>query len=297
MASHPGFPARPLLRPGIRVCRRRDGELQVGLDPRLAVVAPDLPSVRLILDGLRNGVAPPAPPGLDAAGVRLCAALLEKGLVVDADVLLPWVADPDSERAAGLAYAVSAAGLDADAVLSRRQGVGVRLVSVGLDAAAARCTELLVASGLGSGDDVVLHVGGEPDRSVVDEWVRADLPHHFLVVSEGFVRVGPFVVPGRTACLRCVDAHHTERDPRRSLALHQYAEAQGPRDGLPEPVPADLLELALGFVVRDLVGWVDGQRPAAWSTTVEVDPGLALPRRQWPRHPGCGCAWDLAVAG
>ena len=81
------------------------------------------------------------------------------------------------------------------------------------------------------------------------------------------------------------------------LALHQYAKAQGPRDGLPEPVPADLLELALGFVVRDLVNWVDGIRPVTWSTTVTIDGRLELPRTQWPRHPGCGCSWDLAVAG
>jgi hypothetical protein len=62
-------------------------------------------------------------------------------------------------------------------------------------------------------------------------------------------------------------------------------------------VPADLLELALGFVVRDLVNWVDGLRPVAWSTTVTIDGALQLPRRQWPRHPGCGCSWDLAAAG
>lgn len=297
MATHPGFPARPLLRPGVRVCRRRDGELQVGLDTRLAVVAPETPAVRLVLDGLRNGVAPPSPAELDAAGVRLCAALLEKRLVVDADVLLPLLACDDAERVAGLTATVSSAGLEAGVLLGRRRAAGVRIVSAGLDRAADRSAELLAACSIGRGEEVVLHVGAEPERTLVDEWMRADLPHLFLVVSEGLVRVGPFVVPGRTACLRCVDAHHTERDPRMPLALHQYAEARGPRDGLPDPVPADLLELALGFVVRDLVSWVDGLRPAAWSTTIEVDPGLALPRRQWPRHPGCGCAWDLAVAG
>jgi bacteriocin biosynthesis cyclodehydratase domain-containing protein len=138
--------------------------------------------------------------------------------------------------------------------------------------------------------------GTDPDRAVVDDWIRRDLPHLFLTATEGVLRVGPFVAPGQTACLRCIDAHHTEHDPRRALVLQQYAEALQPRDGLPEPVPADLLDLAVGYAVRDLVNWVDGKRPATWSATVQIDGRLELARTPWPRHPGCGCSWGQQVA-
>lgn len=296
---HPGFPTRPLLRPGVRVCRRSDGELQVGLDRRLAVVAPDSPAVRDLLEGLRHGVAPPPPASLEPAAVRLCAALLEKGLVVDADTWLPLLGDgADPDVLAGLTAVVADHGPAAERVLRRRRQVPVEVVAAGLERAAERCRRLLESAGLPAGPGVALLIGAaEPDRVLVDDWVRQDRPHLFLTVSEGNVGVGPFVVPGRTACLRCVDAHHSEHDPRRGLAVQQYAEATGRWAGLPEPIHQDLLDIAVGYAVRDLVSWADGIRPTTWSTTVQVDPRLELPRTPWPRHAGCGCSWGLAAAG
>ena len=124
--------------------------------------------------------------------------------------------------------------------------------------------------------------------------MRADRPHLLVALVDGIVRVGPFVVPGRTACLRCIDAHHTERDPRRSLVLHQYAASRAPRIGVPDPVPHDLLDLALVWAVRDLVAWIDGRRPRCWSATVRVEPDLELAVTPWPATraaaaPGAGC--------
>ena len=298
MTRHPGFPARPLLRPGVRVCRRADGVLQIGLDRSLAVVAADTAEVHAVLDGLRNGVPPAAPPELSASVARLCADLLDRSLVVDGDLWLDAIGSASTDLArAGLSAAIAESGLEARRVLDRRRGVGVAVEGEGLPEAVGRARELLAGSGTGSGRDVVLLIGGaDPDRSLVDDWVRADLPHLFLTATEGVVRVGPFVVPGRTACLRCIDAHHTEHDPRRALVLQQYAEATQPRDGLPEPVPADLLDVAVGYAVRDLVNWIDGLRPATWSATVRIDGRLELARTPWPRHPGCGCSWGQALA-
>lgn len=298
MTSHPGFPARPLLRPGVRVCRRADGVLQIGLDRSLAVVAPDSTEVHEVLDGLRCGVPPESPPHLSPTVARLCADLLDRSLVVDGDVWLDAIGSVTTDLArAGLTAVVAESGLAARRVLDRRARTGVAVEGDGLPDAVDRARELLESSGTGTGRDVVLLVAGtDPDRCLVDDWVRADLPHLFLTATEGMVRVGPFVVPGRTACLRCIDAHHTEHDPRRALVLQQYAEAARPRDGLPDPVPADLLDLAVGYAVRDLVSWVDGHRPATWSTTVRIDGRLELARTPWPRHPGCGCSWGQALA-
>ena len=54
------------------------------------------------------------------------------------------------------------------------------------------------------------------------DWTRScarGVPHLLLTVSADGVRPGPFVVPGVTACLRCLDAHRSERDPRRATVL------------------------------------------------------------------------------
>ena len=44
-------------------------------------------------------------------------------------------------------------------------------------------------------------------------WSRAGIPHLPLQVLDATAWVGPLVLPGRTACLRCVDAHRRDRDP------------------------------------------------------------------------------------
>ena len=49
---------------------------------------------------------------------------------------------------------------------------------------------------------------------------RAHLP---LAAGPRGWTIGPFVVPGASACLRCVDAHRGEHDPRRALVVDQLA--------------------------------------------------------------------------
>ena len=89
-----------MLRPGAHVLRRSASELQVGLDPRHAVVLPDSPEVRALLDAL---AAPTGPRPEQQYDDRTLAALADSGLLVDLDVLLPLApastADQDVEAA------------------------------------------------------------------------------------------------------------------------------------------------------------------------------------------------------
>jgi hypothetical protein len=103
------------------------------------------------------------------------------------------------------------------------------------------------------------------------------------------------VVPGRTACLRCIDAHHTDADPAWPLLVRQYAAAcrRDRADGTPEPVDPLLATLAVAWAARDLTAYADGGRPSTWSTTVTLDARPdRLETQAWLRHPGCGCSWD-----
>ena len=99
--------------------------------------------------------------------------------------------------------------------------------------------------------------------------------------------VGPFVAPGTTACLRCVDAHCTDADPAWPLLVRQYAaaSARDRADGVPEPVDPLLASLALAWAARDLACYVDGGRPSTWSATVTLHP---RPDHVWRPAPGCG---------
>ena len=107
----------------------------------------------------------------------------------------------------------------------------------------------------------------------LDPLVRDEVPH-LLVRDHGHeVVVGPFVAPGRTACLRCVDCHLGELDPRRGLAVEQAATQQ---PLVAPPVDATLRAVALSLAVRDLVTFVEGDQPATWSATITVGRPLDL---------------------
>ena len=68
---------------------------------------------------------------------------------------------------------------------------------------------------------LLVAAGGEPVRETSTRYVRADVPHLLVRDAGARVTVGPFVEPGRTACLRCVDAHVGEGDPRRPVLVEQ----------------------------------------------------------------------------
>jgi hypothetical protein len=322
------LPRHPRLLPGVLVTRRTDDYLQIGLDPGLAVITPDLPETREILARLRDGDAPVLGPGTPLVVLRLCAELVARNLLIDGDALATDL--PASLEAAQAVAAVYAqAGRTAPETLVRRRTRPVRLdVPEPLAGLAHR---LLPASGVPAGpvspgpvSPVSASSGpvsrgpvssgpasehpapyaalvvalGEVDRAGVDGLARDGTPYLVVRFGERSVEVGPFVVPGVTACLRCVDAHRGDCDPRRGLVVEQYAEAPAYRsDGVPHPVDPSVAAMVLGWAVRDLVSFVDDEQPSTWSATVRVGPGTHQHRMPWRRHPHCGCAWGTAAAG
>ncbi|HSE09192.1 MAG TPA: TOMM precursor leader peptide-binding protein [Nocardioidaceae bacterium] len=315
---------RRVLRPGTHVLRRSADELQVGLDPRRAVVLPDRPEVRVLLDGLRSPASSLAEEEYDGRTLELLDA---SGLLVDADLLIPLAPAPSlSKGTAPAGASISRADVAALAahsgdravdLLSHRGSARIHVATCGSVEAttvAAGLGELLTragtsptllehrqtTSGSAAGPAAGARIGvlvavGEPDREALDGWIRDGLPHLVLRVTEGAALVGPLVVPGETACLRCIDAHHTDVDPGWPLLVTQQAAAvnRGREDSLPEPVDSLLATLAAAWAAREVVSFVEGRRPATTATTVRLDPHLtALETQTWPRHPACGCAWE-----
>jgi hypothetical protein len=243
---------RPVLRPGLHVVRRDDEHLQLGLDDPDRLVLPDRPG---LLDALRALPQVPDDPAL----LRVVESLAGAGWVVDearpaAPALPALAASVDAPLAETVARACRAAGVAlADSPLLR-----------------------LVAT------------VGEPRRTLSDDLMRSDVPHLWLAAFPTSVRVGPFVEPGRSACLRCVDAHLGERDPRRATVLHQLAERAA---GSPTPYDATLALVGAGLALRALARHLAGEPPGLRSTTLTIGADLEVSRRGWLRHPHCGCAW------
>jgi hypothetical protein len=248
------------LRPGLHVVRRDDHHLQVGIDPPWRAVLPDEPEVQRLLEDLAAG-RPPAPTG--PASHRALLALERAGMLIEAD-------PPPGTPAA-------------------------RVSVHGPAEPAAEAARLLQAAGLSvgtTGADVALLIArGELCRGDVDAHVRDGRPHLMLArTARGHV-LGPFVVPGETACLRCVDAHLGEHDPRRAVVVEQVT---GLETGVVDPV---LESLATAWAVRDLLTYAAGGCPSTWSATVTLGPDLEPRRTRWARHPHCGCSWADEVAG
>ena len=143
--------------------------------------------------------------------------------------------------------------------------------------------------------DVVLALStGEIARDRLDPLIRRGTSHLVVRLVDGAAVVGPFVVPGQTACLRCIDAHRSVRDPDHVAVTNRYvrATARARPDGVPDVVDPLLATVAVAWAVRDVVARIDGRRPSTWSRTVFLDPEPAHRREEdWSRHPECGCSW------
>jgi hypothetical protein len=247
-----GALARPALRDGLRVVRRDDDHLQLGLDLPDRLVLRDRPGLHQALTHLDR--RPPE----------------ELRGIVDQLVADGWVVDAACGRQAPDRAPVS---LDTDPWLE--DSVLRTIASSGLV--------------VGRGADIrLVATYGEPRRWVSDDLVRDDTRHVWLAVLPRAVRIGPFVEPGRTACLRCVDAHLGDRDPRRATVLHQLEELPCAPERDPDHC---LVQLGVAWAVRDLVRLLDGRAPALRSATVTITADLELTRTDWLRHPHCGCAW------
>jgi hypothetical protein len=141
----------------------------------------------------------------------------------------------------------------------------------------------------GPPDLVVLAPDG-PDLVPDDALVRAGRPHLVARVRETTGVVGPLVLPGRTACLRCLDLSRRDRDPAWPGVVAQLA-------GTPGPWACDvLLATAVGtLAAMQALAHVDGRpSPETCGGTLELGLGdLDLRRRSWPVHPACGCGWPV----
>ncbi|MFE7553484.1 TOMM precursor leader peptide-binding protein [Streptomyces gardneri] len=126
-----------------------------------------------------------------------------------------------------------------------------------------------------------------PDPVPAGPWITTGTPHLYAGVLEATGTVGPLVLPGGTACARCLQEELTDREPVRPRLLAQW------RSGAPHPLPACDLALATavaGLTTAHALAFLDGDLPASTGARWEV----SLPLLEWRAerlrpHPDCPC--------
>ncbi|MFF8384457.1 ThiF family adenylyltransferase [Streptomyces kanasensis] len=126
-----------------------------------------------------------------------------------------------------------------------------------------------------------------PDPVAADTWVGTGTPHLFAGVVEATGVLGPLVLPGETACARCVEMDRTDADPAWPRLLAQW------RSGRRSAVPAGDVGLSAavaGLAAAHALAFLDGGVAASAGARWEVSsPLLEWRARPLRPHGGCPC--------
>jgi hypothetical protein len=251
------------LDPAYPVLWRTPSTVQFGLDPAAIIEDPEPWQLRLI-DELGRGIPDSAvdPVAMvfgapEGAGARF---VQEVARVVRGD-------DRPSAHRARLAVPAVLAETTRAALVGALTSAGVTLDTGETDAS----TPVIV----------VAHHVVDPRR--VAPFMAGDIPHLPIVLGADRIEVGPYVTPGRTACLSCVGAHRLDRDPHWQALASQLTTH-------PPAVIADSRIVEAGLVAARLLSDAARHPRRQAHRSIELLPREVQPRVRVHRpHARCGC--------
>lgn len=129
-------------------------------------------------------------------------------------------------------------------------------------------------------------------------FLAADRPHLFVLLRERDGTVGPFVLPGETACAECVERHRNLHDPQWLDVCNQLA--AGSAQSVDRRPRAELLESTAlattlaGTAATHVLLFLDAvNRPNSWSAVLTFHPDNGRwTHQEFSTHPDCGCQWQ-----
>ncbi len=279
-------PSLYALDPAMPVLLRPDGAVQVGWDPRRAVlVRPPYGLSATELATLLRSMRSPV------AITELQRQAGQRGLV-DADGLSNLVAQLvgagvatrgcQQSRGRAASIRVHGRGPLSDLLVEALRCSGARIAHTSQPHAAVTPAAV---------DLVVLADYLVADPRMVRDLHNQGVPHLPVRVRDGTGLVGPLVIPGKTSCLGCADLHRSDRDAAWPAIAAQLRDTVGLADR------ATLLAtaaLALSQVNR-VIAAVRGEQavpdpgpPPALNATLEFDLNAgSIVAREWSRHPLC----------
>ncbi|GII80930.1 hypothetical protein Sru01_59120 [Sphaerisporangium rufum] len=216
--------------------------------------------------------------GAGRVGAQLTALLAASG------VGHLCVVDPGAARHAdvvpgGLTFAEAGGTREDGAVAAARR------VASGVNAWTGRTAARLTDGGRRP-DLVVLAPVGPLDPVVIRDLVSMDIPHLLVTAGEGVGSVGPLVIPGRTACLRCLELIRRDRDPSWPAVGMRLGGFPAGEIACGTALATVVAAYAAGHVLR----FVDGLPPVVTNRTVDVTPDFQWKTRRWQAHPQCRCS-------
>jgi len=277
---------RYALNPATPVLLRPDGTVQVGWDPRRAVL-----------------VNPPS--GLSVTALAELLRTMQSGATLaDLQAKAVWRGVADAGAIGELVASLVDSGLVAAVTRRRTRSASIRIHGRGplsdLLAGALRCSgarvtqsSLTRAAPPETTDLVVLSDFLVADPRVVRELHTARVPHLPVRVRDGSGLVGPLVIPGVTSCLGCADLHRSDRDAAWPAVAAQLRDSVGTADRATVLATAALALNQVDRVIRAVRGDKElgkSPEPPALDTTLEFDVNTgAVVARRWSRHPRCSC--------
>jgi bacteriocin biosynthesis cyclodehydratase domain-containing protein len=283
----PATITRYALDPAMPVLLRPDGSVQVGWDPRRAVlVRPPSGLAAAELAALLRSMRSPTPIA------ELKRRAVDRGL-------------QDTEGMEGLVTQLLGAGVATECGQSRSRAASIRIHGRGpltdllLDAlrcSGARITHSSQPHAAVSSATVDLMVLSDylvNDPRMVRELHAEGVPHIPVRVRDGTGLVGPLVIPGVTSCLGCADLHRRDRDAAWPAISAQLRETVGVADRATLLATAALALSQVNRVLAAVREHDAGSGPAPPQTlnaTLELDlVDGAIVTRQWTKHPLCSC--------
>jgi hypothetical protein len=246
---------------------RSPSSLQLGVASPVVVLHEVSTADELMLSALLAGVSKPGLAmiarggGVDDAAA---AALLE--------AVAPALETATPDRTHSVALVGS--GLTADRIASTLAAEGVRVSRAGdvEEAAAIECS-LAIAVG---------HFVLAPDLHGL--WLRRDIPHLPVVLSDTSSSVGPMIEPGVGPCLYCLQRYRTDADPAWPALS---AQLWGRRSPTETALVAGELAAAAS---RAALARLDSGHAASAHLSTDIDARSGATNvRAWQPHPECGC--------
>lgn len=233
---------------------RTPSSVQFGIDPELLRLEDVTESQERMLAALAVGVSRP--------GLTMIAGGKESDLLATVSPLL-------AEAAAERIDTVTLSGVGA-LLETLTRALAVAGVHIDIDAGPDARPDLAI---------LVHHYVTPPSQH--GSWLRRDVPHLPIIMTEGGVTIGPIVEPGNGPCLLCLELHRRDADPAWPAIATQLLGR-----GVQEPAMLVLEGAAVaGHLVIDRLA--NGPGPAV---SVRID--AATGRRdyaRWQPHPECGC--------
>jgi hypothetical protein len=270
------------------VLLRPDGAVQVGWDPRRAVlVRPPRGLSAIGLAALLRSMRSPTP----MTELQRQAAhhgLVERGELVNLVTQLVHAGvatrGPRQPRGRSASIRVHGRGPLSELIVQALRCSGARVRHT--------CQPHAVSTPAVA-DLVVLSDYLVADPRMVRALHTEGVPHLPVRVRDGTGLVGPLVIPSVTSCLGCTDLHRRDRDAAWPTVAAQLRDTVGTADRATLLATAALALSQVNRVigaVHGLDGVPDPGPPPALNATLEFDLNAgSIIARQWTRHPLCSC--------